>query len=324
MCIDGEQMSEEDLCTNFTPEMLRTILKRRGLPYDGEDTELLASRLAQHNQEMYFKYMDALENSHQPNVLRFELFRLPPEIRECIWELCHEPRILCINRQRILPSQPLAFWSYKNPPNPVTLSVCQESRAVALRNYKLMPHHKGTGLVYANFSGGDILYFDTRYWETMILLLGFRTEPRSYPDSSSTSKDHDAPWFDLVERVVICTDRVFFPSSQGPRPSSIKLMKRCIRTFRRLKHISVKKSPLDKLIWSQPGTVQQRQIEPSESDTNKRDARDAIAEAFVDVVGENELSTRKLLEVSTVAVSVVPKAPTKDWMVDLSTPTSLS
>jgi hypothetical protein len=40
-------MREEDLTTNFTPDMLRTILKGRGLPYDGEDTEILASRLAQ-------------------------------------------------------------------------------------------------------------------------------------------------------------------------------------------------------------------------------------------------------------------------------------
>jgi hypothetical protein len=314
-------MREEDLRTNFTPEMLRTILKRRGLPYDGKNTELLASQLAQHNRGIYCKYMDALENSHQPSELRFELFRrLPTEIRECIWELCHEPRVLCANGQRPQLGNPVMFWGYKNPPNPVTLRVCQESRAVALRQYRLMPHHERTSLVYANFSGGDILYFNDPYWIIVRVLQNIRRGPQSHSSSSSTAECHDAAWFDSVERVVLPPD--FSPGAaySGQKHPSINLTRTCIQTFRNLKHLSVEERPSSLLQWSEPSTVQSRQIDSSESDTYQRDVRDTIAKVFADVVEEDGLSTRKPLEISIVTITLLPKAPTKDWMVDLSTP----
>jgi hypothetical protein len=266
--------------------------------------------------------MEALENSHQPSELRFNPFnRLPREIREYIWELCLEPRVLCVNRQDY--DHPVEILSYKNPPNPVTLRICQESRTVTLRQYKLMPHHGGTGLVYANFSGEDILYFDMGYWTMLDMLRELRQRPQSSSPSPSTFKDHDAAWWDPVERVIIDADCPLgesHRSTRGQRDPSVRLIRTCILAFPKLRQLSAEKSPSCGFNWSQPATIQQRQIEPYEDNTYQRNVRDVIAEVFANVVEEDELSTRKPLEVSTVTLYMVPKAPTIGWMVDLSTP----
>jgi hypothetical protein len=62
----------------------------------------------------------------------------------------------------------LFFHRDDNHPNPTALSVCRESRAIALKKYRLC---FGTPNIYANLSGRDILYFGRR-WDNFQDLFG--------------------------------------------------------------------------------------------------------------------------------------------------------
>jgi hypothetical protein len=73
-----------------------------------------------------------------------------------IWKLSFPgPRVLGVSDRRRFPDK-LYFRENENHPNPAALSACQESRAVALKHYHLC---FGTSNVYADLTGGDILYF---------------------------------------------------------------------------------------------------------------------------------------------------------------------
>ncbi len=89
----------------------------------------------------------------------FILFsEFPVEIRLLIWEFSLPgPRVLGVHRREV---DNFHFREIENHYNPTALSVCRESREVALKHYRLC---FGTTNVYADLSGGDILYFG-RSW----------------------------------------------------------------------------------------------------------------------------------------------------------------
>ena len=67
------------------------------------------------------------------------------------------PRVLRADTRGPLYPDKLCFRKDNRAPNPSTLSVCRESRAIALRRYKLC---FGTDNIYADLPGGDILFLD--------------------------------------------------------------------------------------------------------------------------------------------------------------------
>jgi len=90
-------------------------------------------------------------------IVTFTFFpKFPPEIRDQIWR--HSlpgPRVLRMNSNLLAPHpDKLSFAREYRAPNPSALFVCQESRAVALRSYKLC---FGTQDIYADLPGGDIV-----------------------------------------------------------------------------------------------------------------------------------------------------------------------
>jgi hypothetical protein len=101
------------------------------------------------------------------DIVPFDRFQaLPTEIRLMIWELSlPEPRTLCISGTwsslyHFDSERPtlntLEFQKHDNNQNPAALFACQESRAVALKRYRLC---FGTSQVYADLAGEDILFF---------------------------------------------------------------------------------------------------------------------------------------------------------------------
>lgn len=72
----------------------------------------------------------SLGHFKQPAFHRFPDF--PLEIREAIWELVEDERVI-----EVL-FNPLTFQFYHDTPPPVTLYVSSEARAVALRRYKVL------------------------------------------------------------------------------------------------------------------------------------------------------------------------------------------
>ncbi|KAG4443768.1 hypothetical protein IFR05_000759 [Cadophora sp. M221] len=107
--------------------------------------------------------------------------KLPPEIRQHIWLLSLPgPRVLTMYSRA--DEDRLYFQESVRPPNPVTLRVCRESREVALRRYKLC---FGTPNVYADFPGGDIIYFDSYMIPWKWTLSNSRSRRRSVPQTLS-------------------------------------------------------------------------------------------------------------------------------------------
>ncbi|CZR62374.1 uncharacterized protein PAC_12271 [Phialocephala subalpina] len=83
--------------------------------------------------------------------------RIPPEIREYIWEFSLPgPRVFKLPTSNgPICEHRLYFPKEGQPPNPAALSTCSESRFVALKRFKLC---FGTTNIYADLSGGDMLY----------------------------------------------------------------------------------------------------------------------------------------------------------------------
>jgi hypothetical protein len=113
----------------------------------------------------------ALNEEEMDKDVPFDRFPLlPVEIRLMIWKLfLPGARVLSVsdslpdfgyreNSFGLITStvEKLAFRKHDNPPNPGALSICQESRAVALQRYRLC---FGTSHVYADLLGGDVIYF---------------------------------------------------------------------------------------------------------------------------------------------------------------------
>ncbi|KAM3076841.1 hypothetical protein ACMFMG_003692 [Clarireedia jacksonii] len=142
--------------------------------------------------------------------------------------------------------------------------------------------------------------------------------PQLNSSSSSTIEDQHAAWFDLVERVIISLDC----DLRQARPT-IRLIKTYIQKFWRLKQLSVEEWPSPILQLSEPGAIFIFDSMCS-SDGDYQVMRKNIAKAFEDAVKEDGLSTRAPLDVTIVHIALVPKAPTEDWMVDLTTPISSS
>jgi hypothetical protein len=155
-----------------TPE-LRSELKRRGLPHDGTRTELI-KRIKYQNKlilspagqwDIFHKKLDLHHKQSLKKVVPFPRFpKLPPEIRLLIWEFSFLPRILTTTRQIGRSVKRLRFMQKENHFNPVTLSVCRESRAVTLKHYRLC---FGTTNIYADLSR-DVLYFDHSWWNQFL------------------------------------------------------------------------------------------------------------------------------------------------------------
>jgi hypothetical protein len=168
----------KDLVSNYNPfnyfhrrtpwpgAQLRDELLRRGLPPDGTEAELV-DRIKTHNdhaispegvRERYHRRLTIVKEAAMEAIVPFPQFlRLPVEIRLMIWKYSLPgPRVLTVTKIDIPHPDKLHFREDDNPPNPGMLCVCRESRSVALERFKLC---LGTLNVYADFSGGDILYF---------------------------------------------------------------------------------------------------------------------------------------------------------------------
>lgn len=162
---------------------LRAELKEKLLPDDGRKRVLIerlkfadggilhtpAGRKLVYEQG-YQQQLDSI-----PPFKYFSQF--PPEIRDLIWEFSLPgPRVLRM-KTRGAPSidtDKLLFPKRNRTPNPAALSLCRRSRAIALQRYKLC---FGTPDVYADLSGGDVLYFEPDHiiWDWV-----------SFPDENDT------------------------------------------------------------------------------------------------------------------------------------------
>jgi len=143
---------------------LEEELRRRGLPYEGTRYELVL-RLLNHNtwilskkgtREIYKQKLNLHQKQSLEKIIPFELFpKFAPEIRLMIWE-CSLPGPLILHANGLCREGGIIFLYKDNTHNPAALSACRESRAVTLKRYSLA---FGTSNVYANLSGGDILFF---------------------------------------------------------------------------------------------------------------------------------------------------------------------
>jgi hypothetical protein len=97
-----------------------------------------------------------------------QFLRLPVEIQTFIWELSLPgPRVLSVDTSNSK-AHKIAFHSSSHAPNPAALSTCRTSRVAALKRYRLC---FGTTNVYADLSGGDVLYFGQ--WDECLVLSVF-------------------------------------------------------------------------------------------------------------------------------------------------------
>jgi hypothetical protein len=154
------------------PRFLKPELARRGLPSWGTQSTLIArlkasdaptNRTFESRKSSHQRALKRLQNASLSKIIPFPQFQnLPLEIREYIWDLSLPgPRVLTLGENRYAPNCERLFFSRLfKARNPVALKVCKESRTVAKRRYKLC---FGTGNVYADLKGGDILYFGPEY-----------------------------------------------------------------------------------------------------------------------------------------------------------------
>lgn len=158
---------------------IRAELMRRGLPQHGCRQEL-HDRLIADNRlilSMKGKYdlhkrrlaaMEAEKKRTIADIVTFQRFpHLPPEVRLIVWECSLPgPRVLSVSDCRKGSSAMLHFREHDNESNPVALSVCRESRHVALQKYRLC---FGTPNIYADLNS-DILYFGS-HWRMIDIFL---------------------------------------------------------------------------------------------------------------------------------------------------------
>jgi hypothetical protein len=151
---------------------VRAELMRRGLPQHGCKQEL-HDRLIADNRliltmegkyELHKRRLAAMEAEQKKtiaDIVTFQRFpHLPPEVRLIIWECSLPgPRVLSVSDCRKGSSAMLHFREHDNESNPVALSVCRESRHVALQKYRLC---FGTPNIYADLDS-DILYFGSHW-----------------------------------------------------------------------------------------------------------------------------------------------------------------
>jgi hypothetical protein len=166
---------------------LRGECKHRGLPHNGKKQELI-DRLMKAKEEAstrdgkiidYERRLKAHNERRMTEIVPFPWFsKLHYDVRHCIWEYSLPgPRTICPGSAPIVQAGPdgvypddttaLYFPKAHHTPNPAALSVCRESRRIALQRYRLC---FGTPNVYADL-GIDILYFgpwerrSSQFWE---------------------------------------------------------------------------------------------------------------------------------------------------------------
>jgi 2EXR family/SAP domain len=155
-----------------TPD-LRDECKHRGLDHHGTKYDLIC-RLSQADVDSrtpegkildYERRLKAHQEKRPADIVPFRKFKsLPPELRDLVWEYSLPgPRTLCPGT-RIWgetaegwaeDTTVLYFPKDQHTPNPSALSVCRESRKIALQRYRLC---FGTPNVYADLTR-DILFF---------------------------------------------------------------------------------------------------------------------------------------------------------------------
>jgi hypothetical protein len=171
--VDFPIMDAKDWTKELTPEP-KAELKVRKLSQHGDRSTLinrltLTDRCPKTPRGRRAKYESNLEKLKQRAMAKITLFphfqELPAEIRDYIWYLSLPgPRVL-VSQKYFQSEDKFYFPKTLRSPNPVALMVCRESRAVALSRYKLW---FGTHDIYADFPGGDILYFaSTQDTETL-------------------------------------------------------------------------------------------------------------------------------------------------------------
>lgn len=147
--------------TQFSVQEIRDELKRRGLDCTGSKSDI-RNRLEQNNayallprgqHEIHLRKLADFKQASLDKIVPCQHFqKLPAELRIMIWRFALPgPRVLntgCSEPDKLI------FPKKDNQDNPALLSVCQQSRKVALEKYRLV---FGTSNVYADLSC-DILY----------------------------------------------------------------------------------------------------------------------------------------------------------------------
>ncbi|KAF8846916.1 hypothetical protein BDZ45DRAFT_755461 [Acephala macrosclerotiorum] len=132
------------LYSSMSIDQLKAELRSRRLRLTGTK-EVLVQRLRDSDWERWML-------QHK----QFSLFqRFPKEIQAMIFEFSLPgPRVLSAAHKGDLTE--IYFPKNHHTPNPAALSVCRTAREVALKRYRLV---FGSSNAYADFPGGDILYF---------------------------------------------------------------------------------------------------------------------------------------------------------------------
>ncbi|KUJ06946.1 uncharacterized protein LY89DRAFT_372847 [Mollisia scopiformis] len=149
---------------------IRAELMRRGLSQYGcreelcdrlrGDNEFVLSSEGRH--DIYERKLAVIKDQEAAaNLVPFQRFSdLPTELRFKIWKLSLPgPRVLSVSDFRKGSAAMLHFREHDNKPNPAALTVCRESREIALRRYRLC---FGTPNIYADLTS-DILYFGSNW-----------------------------------------------------------------------------------------------------------------------------------------------------------------
>lgn len=248
----------------FKVPELRAELKRRDLPFKGSKATLVA-RL-QHTEGLPLDYQGRKAHYQQAakeyeamkisEIVPFRYFtQLPLEIQRLICMINLHSYLVILGSQadvsigefslpgpRVLkhPEDPICehrlyFPKEFQPPNPAALSTCRESRAAALKRYKLC---FGTTNLYADLAGGDILYLENafvpREWAHCTTLAGTRPRTLRYLKKLCEDVVND---LDAVKHLIL-------PASYWNRGPSATILtglytRRQLRRFKSLERVSL-------------------------------------------------------------------------------------
>lgn len=300
---------------NFPESELRAELERRGLPSTGTKTQLV-KRLKSQNKwlltragmyEVHYRKLADLEKATpKSEQVDFHLFpKLPNEMRHMIWRASlSESRVLSVSDERLF-SDRLYFRKGDNQENPTALSVCRESRAIALEEYHLA---FGTPNVYFNFER-DILYFGSHWNESHNFINVGRSSLWDWDEVDREEEDDGeaarTPSNDVVSSIqaiqylalhpdcwIHYTTRSFFPPEKAPNPLRDFEQFLNLRTLMLVHHDSDKKNTADLTSYT-PGHIE---LEPSPEVTSDENTSDDNSSDLYGWRRREAIALRKTIE----------------------------